>query len=148
MATVQHLVDSKTDSTHYAVRADETVLKALKLMANANIGSVLVLEGGKIVGIFTERDYATKGELEGRTATETQVREVMTQEMYTVTSNSSIDECMALMMKYHIRHLPVVENGNLVGILSMRDVIAAAFEERDVKIKGLEDFIRASGFSR
>ena len=148
MATVQHLVDSKTDSTHYAVRADETVLKALKLMANANIGSVLVLDGGKIVGIFTERDYATKGELEGRIAAETQVREVMTEEMYTVTSNSSIDECMALMMKYHIRHLPVVENGNLVGILSMRDVIAAAFEERDVKIKGLEDFIRASGFSR
>jgi CBS domain-containing protein len=72
----------------------------------------------------------------------------MTEEMYTVTNNSSIDECMALMMQHHIRHLPVVENGKLVGILSMRDVIAAAFEERESKIKGLEDFIRSSGFSR
>jgi len=148
MATVQHLVDSKIDSTHYAVRADETVLKALKVMASVKIGSVLVLDDGKIVGIFTERDYATKGELEGRTAAGTRVSEVMTEEMYTVTSNSSIDECMALMMQYHIRHLPVVENDKLVGILSMRDVVAAAFEERDSKIKGLEDFIRASGFGR
>ena len=148
MATVQHLVDSKTDSTHYAVKADETVLKALKVMANANIGSVLVMEEGKIVGIFTERDYALKGELEGRTAAGTPVREVMTKEMYTVTNNTSIDECMALMMLHHIRHLPVVENGLLVGIVSMRDVVAAAFEERENKIKGLEDFIRASGFSR
>lgn len=148
MTTVQHLVDSKIDSTHYAVKADETVLKALKLMANANIGSVLVMDSGKIVGIFTERDYATKGELEGRTAAETRVREVMTEAMYTVTSSSSIDECMALMMQHHIRHLPVVENGKLVGILSMRDVVAAAFEERESKIKGLEDFIRDSGFSR
>jgi CBS domain-containing protein len=148
MATVQHLVDSKTDSTHYAVKANETVLKALKVMANANIGSVLVMEEGKIVGIFTERDYALKGELEGRTAPETLVREVMTKEMYTVTSSTSIDECMALMMLHHIRHLPVVENGLLVGIVSMRDVVAAAFEERESKIKGLEDVIRASGFSR
>jgi CBS domain-containing protein len=148
MATVQHLVDSKTDSTHYAVKADETVLTALKVMANADIGSVLVKEEGKIVGIFTERDYTLKGELEGRTATGTRVREVMTEEMYTVTTNTSIDECMALMMLHHIRHLPVVENGLLVGIVSMRDVVAAAFEERESKIKGLEDFIRASGFSR
>ena len=148
MATVQHLVDSKTDSTHYAVKANETVLKALKVMANANIGSVLVMEEGKIVGIFTERDYALKGELEGRTATGTRVREIMTKEMYTVTNNTSIDECMALMMLHHIRHLPVVENGLLVGIVSMRDVVAAAFEERENKIKGLEDFIRASGFNR
>jgi CBS domain-containing protein len=117
-------------------------------MANADIGSVLVKEEGKIVGIFTERDYTLKGELEGRTATGTRVREVMTEEMYTVTTNTSIDECMALMMLHHIRHLPVVENGLLVGIVSMRDVVAAAFEERESKIKGLEDFIRASGFSR
>ena len=148
MTTVKHLVDSKTDSTHYAVKANETVLRALRVMAGAHIGSVLVMEDGRIVGIFTERDYATKGELEGRAASGTSVREVMTEEMYTVTSNSSIDECMALMMQHHIRHLPVVEDGKLIGILSMRDVVAAAFEERETKIKGLEDFIRASGFSR
>jgi CBS domain-containing protein len=148
MATVKHLVDSKTDSTHYAVKANETVFKALRVMAAANIGSVLVMEDGRIIGIFTERDYAKKGELEGRTAKETRVREVMTKEMYTVTTNTSTDDCMALMMKYHIRHLPVVENGKLVGIVSMRDVVAAALEERESKIKGLEDFIHSSGFDR
>ena len=148
MATVKHLVDSKTDSTHYAVKANETVLKALRVMAGANIGSVLVMEDGRIIGIFTERDYAKRGELEGRTAAKTIVREVMTEEIYTVTSETSIDECMAGMMKYHIRHLPVVENGILVGIVSMRDVVAAAMEERESKIKGLENIIHGSGFRR
>ena len=148
MATVKDLVDSKTDSTHYAVKANEMVLKALRVMTEANIGSVLVMEEGKIIGIFTERDYVHKGELEDHVASKTPVREVMTKAMYTVTSETSTDECMALMMKYHIRHLPVVDDGMLVGIVSMRDVVAAALEERESKIKGLENFIQASGFSR
>ena len=148
MATVKHLVDSKTDSTHYAVKANETVWKALRLMASANIGSILVMDEGSIIGIFTERDYVQKAELEGRTAAKTSVREVMTDEMYTVTTDTSIDECMALMLQYHIRHLPVVEHGTLVGIVSMRDIVAAALEERESKIQGLENFISASGFGR
>jgi CBS domain-containing protein len=148
MATVKHLVDSKTDSTHYAVKANETVLKALRVMASANIGSVLVMDKNKIIGIFTERDYVHKGELEGRTAAKTPVREVMTNAIYSVTSETSTDECMAVMLKLHIRHLPVVENGKLVGIISMRDVVAAALDERESKIKGLENFIHASGFER
>ena len=148
MATVKHLVDSKIDSTHYAVKADETVLKALRVMTEANIGSVLVLDAGKIIGIFTERDYAKKGELEGRVARETRVREVMTEEMYTVTTDTSTEECMAIMMQHHIRHLPVVDDGKLVGIVSMRDVVAAALEERESKIQGLENIIHGSGFRR
>lgn len=148
MATVKHLVDSKTDSTHYAVKASETVLKALRVMAGATIGSVLVMDEGRIIGIFTERDYVLRGELEGRTAANTLVREVMTPELYTVTSHTSIDECMALMLQHHIRHLPVVEDGMLIGIVSMRDVVATALEEREHKIEGLEKFIQASGFHR
>ena len=148
MATVKHLVDSKTDSTHYAIKANETVLKALRVMEGATIGSVLVMDEGRIIGIFTERDYAQRGELEGRTASKTLVREVMTEHMHTVTTETSIDECMALMMQYHIRHLPVVENDTLIGIVSMRDVVAAALEERDSQIKGLENFIQTSGFRR
>jgi CBS domain-containing protein len=148
MATVKHLVDSKTDSTHYAVKAGETVLKALRVMAGATIGSVLVMDEGRITGIFTERDYAQRGELEGRTAANTLVREVMTETMHTVTTDTSIDECMALMLRYHIRHLPVVENDTLVGMVSMRDVVAAALDERESKIQGLEKFIQTSGFSR
>lgn len=148
MATVKHLVDSKTDSTHYAIKASETVLKALRVMAAATIGSVLVMDEGRIIGIFTERDYVLRGELEGHTAANTLVRDVMTPELYTVTSNTSIDECMALMLKHHIRHLPVVDEGALVGIVSIRDVVAAALEERESKIDGLEKFIQASGFRR
>lgn len=148
MATVKHLVDSKMDSTHYAVKANETVLKALRVMSSATIGSVLVMDEGRIIGIFTERDYALKGELEDRTAANTPVRDIMTEEMYTVTTDASIEECMALMMQHHIRHLPVVEDGILMGIVSMRDVVAAALEERESKIEGLENFIQASGFRR
>lgn len=148
MATVKHLINSKIDSTHYAVKASETVLKALRIMSGATIGSVLVMDEGKIIGIFTERDYAEKGELEGRTAAKTLVKEVMTEQMHTVTTNTSIDECMALMMQYHIRHLPVVEDDTLVGMVSMRDVVAAALAERESKIQGLERFIQSSGFNR
>ena len=145
MATIKHLIDSKTDSTHYAVKANETVLKALRIMAGATIGSVLVMEEGRIIGIFTERDYALKGELEGRTAAKTLVRELMTEDLYTVTTEASTEECMALMMRYHIRHMPVLEDGILVGMLSMRDVVAAVLEERESKIEGLESLIHASG---
>ncbi len=148
MATVKHLVNSKIDSTHYAIKSSETVLKALRVMSGATIGSVLVMEEGKIIGIFTERDYAVKGELEGRTAAKTLVRDVMTEHMHIVTSDTSVDECMALMMKYHIRHLPVVEDGTLIGMVSMRDVVASALEERESKIRGLEHFIQSSGFNR
>jgi CBS domain-containing protein len=148
MATVKHLVDSKTDSTHYAVKANETVLRALRVMAGATIGSVLVMDEGRIIGIFTERDYAIKGELEGRSAATTLVTEVMTEQMHAVSSETSIDECMAIMLQYHIRHLPVVDEGTLVGIISMRDVVAAALAERESRIKGLEDIIQSSGFSR
>lgn len=148
MATVRNLVDSKIDSTHYAVKATEPVLKALRVMAGANIGSVLVMDEGKVVGIFTERDYVLKGEREGRTASNTPVREVMTHEIHTVTAETSIDECMALMMQYHVRHLPVVENGSLIGIVSMRDVVSAALAAREHTIEGLENFIKDSGFER
>ena len=148
MTTVKHLVDSKTDSTHYAVKANETVLNALRIMAGANIGSVLVMDEGRIIGIFTERDYVHKVDLEGRTAASTPVPEVMTEALHTITTETTVDECMALMLQYHVRHLPVVENDSLVGMVSMRDVVAAALHERESKIQGLEDFIEASGFRR
>lgn len=146
MATVKNLIGSKTDGTNYAMNANETVFKTLRLMAEAHIGAVLVVEEGRIVGIFTERDYLLKGELEGRVAKDTPLREVMTEEMYTVTTNTSVEQCMALMMQHRIRHLPVVENGKLLGVISMRDVVAAVLDDRESEIKGLENFILASGF--
>lgn len=147
MTTVLKLLKAKGDASNYSVSGDDTILNALRLMAEERIGAVLVTEGGKTVGIYTERDYVQKGELEGRKADTTLVKDVMTARMYTVTTDTSVEQCMALMEAHHIRHLPVVENDQLVGMVSIRDVMAAALENRDSEIKGLENYILASGFS-
>lgn len=147
MTTVRKLLEAKGKAGNYSVSAEDTVLQALKVMASAGIGAVLVTDGGKIVGIYTERDYVQKGELEGRKADSTPVRDVMTAGMYTVTMETSVDQCMALMETHHIRHLPVVEKDQLVGIVSIRDVMKAALENKEIEIKGLENYIMGSGFS-
>ena len=147
MTTVRKLLEAKGKAGNYSVSAEDTVLQALKVMTSAGIGAVLVTEGGKIVGIYTERDYVQKGELEGRKADSTPVKDVMTAGMYTVTMDTSVDQCMALMETHHIRHLPVVEKDQLVGIVSIRDVMKAALENKEIEIKGLENYIMGSGFS-
>jgi CBS domain-containing protein len=116
-------------------------------MAEANIGALLVMDGKRVAGIFTERDYLLKGELEGRLAESTHVETVMTRNMYTVTSDTSAEQCMALMDTHHIRHLPVVDEDQLVGLVSIRDVMTAALENKVSEIKGLENYIMGSGFS-
>jgi CBS domain-containing protein len=146
MATVKHLVEAKKNETNYYVAATDTVLQALKVMAEAHIGSVMVKEKDKIIGIFTERDYARKGELAGRSAKETQVKELMTGEMYTVTMDTSVEQCMALMKKYRIRHLPVVVKDQLVGLVSLTDVMDTILADRETEIKGLENYILGTGF--
>ncbi|MCK6540651.1 MAG: CBS domain-containing protein [Anaerolineales bacterium] len=147
MTTVRKLLEAKGKAGNYSVSAEDTVLQALKVMTSAGIGAVLVTDGGKIVGIYTERDYVQKGELEGRRADSTLVRDVMTAGMYTVTMETTVDQCMALMETHHIRHLPVVEKDQLVGIVSIRDVMKAALENKEIEIKGLENYIMGSGFS-
>jgi len=147
MATVKTLMNTKKDETNYTVDCNDKVSKALEVMANANIGAVLVTEGGKITGIFTERDYIRKGELLGRSAKTTLVKELMTEKMITVTTDTSMDQCMALMKDYNIRHLPVVENDKLIGLVSMRDVVAVIMADRESTIKGLENYILGSGFA-
>jgi len=148
MTTVRKLLESKGDASNYSVSASDSVLQALKVMSEAQIGAVLVTENKKIVGIYTERDYLQKGELEGRRAESTLVKDVMTSSMYTVAMDTSMEQCMALMDAYHIRHLPVVENDQLVGLVSIRDVMAAALENKESEIKGLENYIMGSGFAR
>jgi len=148
MTTVRKLLEAKGDESNYSVSATDTVLQALKAMAEAQIGAVLVTENKKIVGIYTERDYLHKGELEGRSANSTLVKDVMTEGMYTVTMDTSVEQCMALMEAHHIRHLPVVEKDQLVGLVSIRDVMVAALENKESEIKGLENYIMGSGFAR
>src|SRR3989304_686675 len=146
MTTVKKLLEAKKTSHYYSVESIDTVFQALKIMSEARIGAVLVTEGGKIVGIYTERDYLRKGELEGRLAKDTRIKDVMTPRMVTVTKETSVEICSDLMKQYHIRPLPVVENDQMVGLVSMRDVLTAALEDRESEIRGLENYIIGSGF--
>jgi len=147
MATVRDLLKQKHTSTNYSIPAEATVLEALKRMAEANISALLVTNDSQIIGIFTERDYARKGELQGRQASATRVKEVMTHDMVTIAPDASLDECMGLMLKYRIRHLPVVEKDRLIGLVSMRDVIEILLDDKESIIKGLENYILGSGFA-
>lgn len=146
MTTVRKLLEAKEFSQNFSVESSQTVLDALKVMIGAHIGAVLVTEGGKIVGIYTERDYLYKGEIDGHSAKDTKIKDVMTKNMITVTKETSVEQCMGLMKQYKIRHLPVVEHDQLVGLVSMRDVMMAAIENRESEIRGLENYIMGSGF--
>jgi len=147
MATVKQLISVKGDGTNYAVASTDTVLQALEIMAETNISAIIVTENNRAVGIFTERDYSSKCELKGLPAESTLVRDVMTGQIMTVTQKTSIDQCMKLMNQYHIRHLPVIENNTMVGMVSMRDVVDTLLSDRESTISGLENYILGSGFA-
>ncbi|HMO28905.1 CBS domain-containing protein [Enterovirga sp.] len=138
---------ARKNTGQIGVLPDDTVLKALEVMAESNIGAVLVLDGERLVGIFSERDYARKVELKGRTAVATHVKDLMTTELVTVSSDETVEECNVLMRQHHIRHLPVIENGKLVGVLSSRDVLTevVADEEKDIKSLEIERRLVESG---
>jgi len=146
MTTVRKLLETKTSALNFSIESTDTVLQAIKIMADAHIGALLVTEGGKIVGIYTERDYLAKGENESRVAKDTKIKDVMVSKMITVTMETTVEQCMGLMKQYSIRHLPVVEHDQLVGLVSMRDVMFAAIENRESEIRGLENYIMGSGF--
>jgi CBS domain-containing protein len=146
MTTVRKLLETKSSDTNFSITATDTVLQAVKMMTEHHIGALLVKEGEKIVGIYTERDYLYKGENEGRVAKDTKIKDVMSVRMITVTMDTTADQCVELMKQYNIRHLPVVEHDQLIGLVSMRDVIAAAFENKESEIRGLENYIMGTGF--
>ena len=146
MTTVRKLLETKASTTNFSIASTDTVLQAVKMMTEHHIGALMVTEGEKIVGIYTERDFLYKGENEGRVAKDTKIKDVMSARMITVTKDTTADECVELMRQYNIRHLPVVEHDQLVGLVSMRDVIAAAFEGKESEIRGLENYIMGTGF--
>ncbi len=147
MATVKQLIDKKGAGTNLAVTCDDQVINALKIMAEANVGAILVTEEDKVVGIFTERDYARKCELRGLSAKSTPVRKLMTEQMMTVTPETSIDQCMKLMKQYRIRHLPVVKKNTMVGMVSMRDVVDTLLADRESEIIGMQNFFLGTDFA-
>jgi CBS domain-containing protein len=138
---VKMVLDSKGRDI-YSVAPDTPVLDALKLMSEKGIGAVLVLEGGEVAGIMSERDYARKVALKGKTAEETRVSEIMTEEVIFVEPSQPIEECMALMVGKRIRHLPVLEGSKLAGIISIGDVVKAMITDQALLIEQLESYIR------
>ena len=137
--TVRDMLRGK--SSVYSVEPGDTVYDALRLMADRNIGAVLVQSNAEIDGIFSERDYARKVILLGKTSRETLVREVMTTRVVSVEPDWRADQCMALMTEKHIRHLPVMEQGRLIGVISIGDVVRAVVEEQQFAINSLQRYI-------
>jgi CBS domain-containing protein len=125
------------------IEADASVFEAVQTMVEANVGSLLVTDGGDIVGIVTERDYLRRVTLEGRTDKETPVREIMTSPLIVVTPETSIDECMAVMTDRRIRHLPVVDSGEVVGVVSIGDLVKFKSKQQSFEIQYLTDYIKA-----
>lgn len=149
MFTVKQLMQVKAESGTLTVRPDETVYHALMLMANHNVGAVMVAEeNGQMVGIFTERDYARKVILMGRCSLDTKIKEIMTRQLLTVDPETSLEECMEIMTKWHIRHLPIMDEGRLVGMVSMRDVVETIISKKEDTIQDLEKYILGQGYTR
>jgi CBS domain-containing protein len=125
----------------WSIGPDNTVLQALERMAEKDVGALVVLDDGELVGIFSERDYARKVRLQGKNSTETPVRQVMSERVLYVRPDQSIEDCMALMTDKHIRHLPVVDGGELVGLISIGDVVKSVISEQVFVIQQLENYI-------
>ena len=149
MITVRKLLEEKKQEENvYSVAVNDTVLQALRMMADADTGAVLVSEGDQYVGIFTERDYARDGELKGHSAKDTRIKDVMSQIMYSVKPETTVHDCMELMTKYHIRHLPVVSNARVIGLVSIGDVVRAVKDEDESTINDLQNYIQGTGYGR
>lgn len=128
-------------SALWSVAPEATVFEAIKLMAEKNIGALLVLAGGRLQGIFTERDYTRKIALQGKTSKETTVFEVLTDHCLTVSPDDSVEDCMRMMTEKRIRHLPVVEGTNVVGIISIGDLVNWIISTQDAAIAQMEQYI-------
>lgn len=125
----------------WSVSPRSTVFEALELMAAQNIGAVVVLENGHLVGIFSERDYARKVALQGKSSRATRVSELMTTKVFFVKPDTAAEECLQLMSVHHIRHLPVMDGLQLVGVISIGDVVKTILSDREFKIQQLENYI-------
>ncbi len=142
MLSVQQLLDQKPKGI-YSVGPDDAVLAAIKKMAEHHVGALLVMTGDKLVGIVSERDYARKVVLLGRSDTATKVSDIMTAKVISVTPKQDAHDCMRLMTDKRIRHLPVVLGERVVGVLSIGDLVRAVIEEQERTIADLESYIRS-----
>ena len=142
MKSVANILKSKPDQAVYKIAPGDSVYDALRLMADRNIGALLVVEEGKIVGILTERDYARKVVLMDRSSKQTTIREVMTSSVMYVRPDQTNEECMALMTDNRLRHLPVIDNGRLLGLVSIGDLVKDIISEQQFIIEQLQQYIQ------
>ncbi len=140
MITVKQLLDTK-GRTIWSTAPTASVFDALKQMAEHNVGALIVMEGRALVGIFSERDYARKVALMGKSSRELKVGDIMSAQVVTVTPSHSIEECMALMTDRRIRHLPVLDEGSVTGLVSIGDIVRSIIEDQRSTIHNLEDYI-------
>jgi len=143
MATVKELLKAKGQDV-YSISPDATVYTALKLMADKNVGALVVLKQGNLVGIMSERDYARKVIIKGKFSKDTLVQEIMAPQIVCVAPNQTAEGCMALMTDKCIRHIPVLEQDRLVGIISIGDVVKSIISDQNLVIDQLEHYIRGT----
>ncbi|MBI3375118.1 MAG: CBS domain-containing protein [Betaproteobacteria bacterium] len=142
MKTIRELLQAKSRGL-CTIGPEAHVLDALKLMADKDIGALLVVENDKLVGIISERDYARKVILHGKSSHDTPVKDIMTEHVICVKPGNTVEECMALMSDKHFRHLPVIENEKLIGVLSIGDLVKETISEQQFMIKQLESYIHS-----
>lgn len=147
MAIVKDLLKEK-GSAVWSVTPQTPLKIALELMAEKKIGAVVVMEGDKVSGIFSERDFARYAAKPVQVSLETPVGEIMTREVYVITPEKSVEECMALMSVRRFRHLPVMEKDRIIGVISIGDVVKQVISERDIQIKALENYILGRGYNQ
>lgn len=140
MRTVRHLLESKAPEV-FAIGPDQPVLDAVKLMAEKRIGALLVMQAGRMVGILSERDYARKIVLQGRSSATTPVRDIMTSDVVSVRLADTADHCMQLVTNRRIRHLPVLDGDAVLGVVSIGDLVKAVIEDQQVEIEQLQRYI-------
>ena len=143
MTTVRQLLQAKGHNV-WTIDPEALVIDALKLMAEKRVGALLVVEGEKLVGVLSERDYARKVELHGQSASNTRVKEIMTREVLYVRPDQTVADCMALMTTRRVRHLPVFSGDQLAGIVTIGDIVKAVISEQEFRIEQLENYIISS----
>lgn len=143
MKIVRQILDGKGREV-YSVNVDTPVYEAIQLMAEKEVGALIVMDGEKVAGIVSERDYARKVILKGKSSQSTAIGEIMTSRVIGVRSDRTVEECMALMTSKGIRHLPVIDDDRLVGMLSIRDLLRATIADQQFTIEQLESYIKTS----
>jgi CBS domain-containing protein len=142
MKSLKQLLSAKGNQV-FSIRPDAKVIEALQLMAQKDVGALVVMEGDKLAGIISERDYARKVILHGRSSQDVTVRDIMTSGVFTVEPSASVEECMGLVTRKRIRHLPVVEHDALIGVVSIGDLVKEMIAEQEETIKQLESYIHS-----